>query len=113
MPFLPMPKDIPPDLRPPKRDPTKFYYTDFPHLAMERLELTCDALLHQGDGYTSGFRLVIPPKEEIGKQPRVRVRLEGSNLKKPLEKFVAISPVFEAGDFAEWLEEWKQRLQAV
>jgi hypothetical protein len=110
--FSAMPQDILRDLLSPrKRDPTKFYYTDVPRVAMERLELTCDALPHQGDRYALRFRLVIP-REEIGKQPRIRVRLEASNLKKPLEKFVTVSPpVFEAGDFAERLEECKQRLK--
>jgi hypothetical protein len=109
--FPSMPDRVLPDLlRPRKRDPTRFYYADVPRIPVERLELTCDALPHQGDGYTLGFRLVIP-NGEIGKQSRIRVRLEASNLKKPLEKFVTVSPVFEVCDFAERLEEFKQRLK--
>ena len=104
-----MPKHILPDLMPRKRNPTGFYYTDVPSVPMERLELTCEALPHQGDSYILGFRLLIP-KEGIGKQPRIRVRVEASNLQKPLEKFVKVSPIFEAGDFAERVEKFKQRL---
>jgi hypothetical protein len=38
---------------------------------------------HQGDAYTRGFRAIIP-NEGIGNQPRLHVRLQASNLKKPI-----------------------------
>jgi hypothetical protein len=97
-------------LTPRKRDPTGFYYADVPRAPVDGLELTCEALPHQGDGYTLGFRVVIPD-QEVGKQPRIRVRLEASNLRKPLEKFVSVSPVFETGDFGAELEHLKQKLK--
>jgi hypothetical protein len=103
--------DVFPDLlRPRERDPTGFYYTDVPRVPVDRLQLTCEALPHQGHGYMLGFRAVIPD-EEIGKQPRIRLRLEASNLRKPIEKFLSVSPVIEAGDFGAQLEELRQKLK--
>jgi hypothetical protein len=50
------------------------------------------------DPYTLGFRAIIPNKG-TGNQPRLRVRLQASILKKPIQLFIPFSIIFDPGDF--------------
>lgn len=99
-----IPRFIPGLLRSKERDPTGFYYIDYPRVPTSKLELTCEALPHQTSPYDLGFRLLLQ-HDELGKQPRVRVRLEASNLRKPVERFLAVKAAVEPADFNERLEE--------
>ena len=114
---------IPPprSLTQPERDPNRFYFTrGRPITPVRDVELTCQAFPHQADPDFLGFRAVIPdddPDDDLGDQPRIRVRLQASNLKKPIERFLPISTVVQPGDFKQLVErlerdlEWEVRSQ--
>ena len=76
---------------PEPRNPNAFYYVSGrPTSATQELELTCEALPHQGDPYSRGLRIVIQP-DNIGQKPRLRVRLEARNLRKPVVQHINVS----------------------
>ncbi len=88
---------------PPARDPNGFFYVDSrPQHPVNELELTCAAFPHQGEPRNLGFRIVIPDSD-IGEKPRLRVRLQASNVPKPVEEYLAINAKFERGDFIQQL----------
>jgi hypothetical protein len=103
-PFRP-PHGIFPIFGPPDRNPTRFYFASpRPMAPVEKLELTCETFPHQGDPYMLGFRAVLLG-DPLGNQPRLRVRLEASNLKQPIEIFMPVSATFERGDFSQLVRE--------
>jgi hypothetical protein len=77
-------------MKSPRRDPSSFYYVDRPFIPEASLQLTCDALAHQSKDYNLDFRLLFS-HDGLANKPRVRVRLEASNLRNPIEKFLAVS----------------------
>lgn len=84
------------------RDPNGFYYTDGrPQWPQEELELTCEAFPHQGEPHVFRFRAVV--SDELKNKPRIRVKLEARNLRKPIERYIPISVTFEPGNFLNWL----------
>ena len=86
---------------PKQPDSHAFYFKDGrPTIPIDELELGCSAFPHQGEPYDLDFRAIVPSK---GVQPGARfsVRIEASNLKRPIQKFVPMSATFEKGDFIE------------
>jgi hypothetical protein len=93
---LPRPADY---LRPRDIDPNSFYYSSSrPRKASSELELNCPAFPHKGDPYPLAFRLVVPDAEPSRKS-RLKIRLEASNLREPLERYIGISVTFKRMDF--------------
>jgi hypothetical protein len=88
---------------PHERNRSSFYYVDRPARPDTALQLTCEALPHQSTDYNLHFRLLFD-HSELGDKPRVRVRLEASNLRKPIEKFLAVSVNAEPSPFKARLE---------
>ncbi len=86
-------------LIPSKHDPNGFYYVDGrPTSPTDELVLTCDALPHQHDPYDLRFRIAAPEQNELGRQPRLRIRIHASNLRRPVEKYVTINLSLGRGD---------------
>jgi hypothetical protein len=102
--FMPIPvRDL---ISRPNHNPSGFYFVGGrpdPDAPTDELELTCDAFPHQGDPYCLGFRGIVPKKDELGRQPRLRIRLQAKNLRNPIEQFVRISVTFASGDFVDWV----------
>lgn len=93
------------DLRMARRDPTDFYFAGGrPGQPAHELELTCEAFPHQDDPYRLGFRAIVP-EGGLGKKPRLRIRVQASNLRKPLETFLPLSVTFARGDLLERLND--------
>jgi hypothetical protein len=88
----------PGSLGPRPRQRNSFYFADE---SPEALQLTCEAFPHQDDPYRLEFRAVLANKERLGRAPRLRIQLQASNLRKPIEKFVSVSVTFTQGDFLE------------
>jgi hypothetical protein len=106
-PTIPLMRDLQSSLSPPPRDPNGFYYVDRrPSRPVEELELTCEAFPHQGEPYSLRFRMVIPDND-LGQQPRLRIRVQASNLRKPVEEYVPISAAFVRGDFIQLVSKIK------
>lgn len=102
-PITPIMRDFPGLMRPPRRDPSSFYHVDRPSTPDASLQLTCDALPHQSKDYNLDFRLLFS-HDELANKPRVRVRLEASNLRKPIEKFLTVSVTVQPTSFKDLLE---------
>ena len=87
----------------PPRDPNGFYFVDGrPKTPVAEIEMTCEAFPHQSDPYELAFRAVIL-REEVGQQPRLRIRARARNLPKPIEKYVSVAIEVERGDFVGWV----------
>lgn len=83
------------------RDANMFYYVGgTPTEPVEQLELECRALPHQVEPHTLTFRAVLP-KRVSGIQPRLRARLQASNLKKPIEEYVPVTATEKLTNFAD------------
>ena len=96
-------------LQPQERNPNGFYYADrLPQEPVDQLILTSEAFPHQGDELELGFQLWISDKP--GPQPRIRVKLEASNLRKPIESFVKVGVTTDAGDFRAFAAELRRGL---
>jgi hypothetical protein len=100
-----VPANIADLLRPQSRDTNSFYFVN---RRPDEIELTCKDLPHQGDPYTLGFRAIIP-NEGLGNQPRLHVKLQASNLKKPIQLFIPFSISFDHGDFLARVNEIKSK----
>ncbi|MFL9828818.1 hypothetical protein, partial [Rhodoplanes sp. SY1] len=98
-----MPTDFASMIRPRERDPWSFYYDDRPYMPSETLQLTCEALPHQSSSYNLKFRL-LRSESELGAKPRIRIRIEASNLRKPIEKYLAVSFDVQPTSFKEHVE---------
>jgi hypothetical protein len=82
------------------RDPNKFYFVGgAPDEPTNELELECKALPHQVEPYSLMFRAVMP-EDKLGPQPRLRARLQASNLKKPIERYLPVSLTVTRTSFA-------------
>lgn len=93
-----------------ERNPNGFYYLEGrPHELVDELILTCGAFPHQGDERELGFQLWVP--DQPGSNPRIRVKLEASNLRKPIESFVKIGITAGAGDFPAFAAELRRGLR--
>lgn len=91
------------------RNPNAFYYVDGrPAQPVEEMVLTCEAFPHQGDGFRLAFRLWLD--DELGSMPRLRVRLEARNLRKPLETYVKVKATRMPADFQAFVDELKRKL---
>jgi hypothetical protein len=96
-------------LQPRERNPNGFYYLDGrPHELVHELILTCEAFPHQGDERELEFQLWVP--DQPGSKPRIRVKLEASNLRKPIESFVKIGIKAGTGDFPAFAAELRRGL---
>lgn len=96
-------------LPPQVRDPNGFYFLKGRSgRPVDELTLTCDAFLHQGKGRELGFQLWLP--DEMGPKPRIQVRLEANNLRKPIEKFVKVRGTRRVGDFRAFVAELRRDL---
>ncbi len=81
------------------RDPNYFYFRDArPRVAVEALNPTCEAAPHQSDPTVLNFRAVVPAGG-VGDAPRLRVRVQASNLRRLIEKFPRFSICFQRGNF--------------
>jgi hypothetical protein len=87
-------------------DPNRFQFVDRPpgQRPVAEIELSCKAFPHRVDQYTLGFRAVVQ-QDQLGRQPRLRVRVRASNLKEQLEKFLPVAVISKRGDFAKKLAE--------
>ena len=89
------------------RDPNGVYYVSGdPIRPVEELELMCETFPHQEEPYELSFRTVVP-RVGAGQQPRLRVRVQASNLRMPVEEYVSIAITFEHKDFVAWLSSIK------
>lgn len=88
-----------PNLIPPARHPNKFYYSSQrpSKIALDHIELGCHAFPHQRDATKLWFRAYVG--EQLGAAPRLRIRVEASNLRRPIEAFVRFEFSESAGDF--------------
>jgi hypothetical protein len=84
---------------PTSRNPNSFYFAKWSDSPANELELECEALPHQIDPHFISLRAIIPIQGLIVGQPRVRVRLQASNLKRPIEKHIPVRADIERGDF--------------
>jgi hypothetical protein len=82
-----------------------YYSKGRPRAPLEELELTCDAFPHQCDPYNLKFRMVIPEGDSLGNHPRIRVRLQASNLRKPIEQHSSVRAASKRGDFVQRVNE--------
>jgi PIN domain-containing protein len=81
------------------RDPNGFYYVNGrPGPGIDEFQLVCEALPHQIEPYFLKFRIIVP-REKLEGQPRLRVRLHASNLKRPVDKYIRVSTNLVQGDF--------------
>ncbi len=87
------------DLVPPSHHPNKFYFSSRrpSKIALDHIELGCKAFPHQRDAAKLPFRAYAA--EHLGAVPRLRIRVEASNLRKPIEVFVKFEIFETAGDF--------------
>lgn len=77
---------------PAPEDPYTFYFVDVPPRGgAQRVDLRCALFPHQGQPYTLKFRGFLA--QDSGKSPRITVRVEASNLKKPVERTIAVELV--------------------
>jgi hypothetical protein len=106
--FLPPTDHFAQFLRPHAKDPNSFYYVGQPDRPVEELELVCEALPHQADPSSISFRVVVV-QNGASKQPRLRVRLQASNLRKPLESYLPVAVTVKNGDFLQRLVQLETR----
>jgi|GEM_PF-7113350 len=87
------------------RDPNSFYYVDGrPRSRVDEFQLVCEALPHQIEPYSLKFKIIVPREKSTG-QPRLRVRLHASNLKRPVDKHIRVSINLIQGDFLQRVSE--------
>jgi len=86
-----------------QRSRNEFHYVDRrPLFPVEELRLCCEAVPHQVEAATIGFRIRALP-HDLGKAPRIRVRLEAANLRVPIERCLRVSVTSDMGSLRERL----------
>jgi PIN domain len=97
------------DLIPKPQHPNEFHYVSRKpsEAPFDRIELICSAFPHQQAARVLAFRAYVA--ENWGASPRLRIRVEATNLRNPIEKFVKFRISETAGDFLAKLNETVRR----